>query len=350
MPTSYIVCRTDLPEKGKDREGHYCGTGPYRFHSWKHDRELKLSVNKEYFSAQPAGLEGLTYYIIPEDFTAMAELKKGRLDIMEIPTALLPDFQNTEGPVYNITNEMTLSTYYIGINCRKPYLKDKETRRAIAMCINRESLVKHLMENSVVLARGPVPQVLPGSVEKEALPYAPEEARQILAKKPIHNMTLRFFAKSSRQNTDIVSAVGSDLRSAGLKVEMELRDWSRFKDAVNEGKADLFFLSWWADIPDGIDFLYPTFHSSNHGAAGNRSFFHDEEVDALIDQARKTATEKERFQLYRRISQKIVEEVPWVFLWHKKSYYAVSKRISGFRVYPMYNMDKGEDYKIKNQK
>jgi peptide/nickel transport system substrate-binding protein/oligopeptide transport system substrate-binding protein len=344
MPTAYIVCKKCVQEKGS--HSGYCGTGPYFFKEWKHDRFIALGVNKNYFGKKPKGFDGLIYYIIPEDFTAAAELSKARIEVMEIPTSLLSNIKEKEGPVYYISEGLTLSTYYLGINCRKSYFADAPVRQAIAMAIDREKIIKHLMEETVIKADGPIPPVLMKHRQK-GISFMPEKAKEILSQKEIRDVRLKLFAKSTKQNTDIVSAIAFDLEKAGLKIDIELRDWSTLKETVNKGEADLFFLSWWADIPDGIDFLFPTFHSSNHGAAGNRSFFNDPHINMLIEKAQKTTDEIQRQNLYSDIAQMIVEKSPWVFLWHKKSYYAVSKRLSGFKVYPMYNMDKGENYKIK---
>ncbi len=344
MPTSYIACRQCT--HGGKQKGIYCGTGPYIFNLWKHDRTLKLIVNNDYFGKRPSGVENIDYYIIPEDFTALAELEKGRIDIMEIPVSMLGSLKKKKEKKFDIVEGVTLSTYYIGINCRRPYFKEKTLRNALSMCINKNDLIKYLMEDNVEKAQGPVPPGLNGHVSDETIPYDPEKARRVFASSSIKDINLKFYAKSSQQNTDIVSAIVNDMQKAGLKVEIELRDWAKFVESINQGEADLFFLSWWADIPDGIDFLSPVFHSENFGSAGNRAFFSNKEVDSLIDLAEKTTSSEERHKMYERIAQIIISESPWIFLWHKKSYYGVSKKISNYKVYPMYNIDKGENYKI----
>jgi ABC-type transport system substrate-binding protein len=204
------------------------------------------------------------------------------------------------------------------------------------------------MEDTVVRADGPVPPVLPGSLDIDPYPCDPSQLKEMIVQANLpEDFRASFLASSTSQNADIASAVASDLEAAGLRIDMQMRDWSAFKEAVNSGEADMFFLSWWADIPDGIDFLFPTFHSANAGAGGNRSFFSSPAVDAMIETAMKTADAAERAKLYAGISQAVVRECPWIFLWHKKSYYAVSKRMRGFRVFPMYMIDKGEWYSLK---
>ncbi|MBN1521174.1 MAG: ABC transporter substrate-binding protein [Candidatus Aureabacteria bacterium] len=344
MPTAYVVCSSCC---GSHSGSLPCGTGPYRFHEWKHDRHLILHVNADYFGVKPEGLTGIIYYIVPEDFTAMAEFRKGHIDVMEIPTSLLPYLKKEKGRGFTIEQGLTLSTYYIGLDCRKDVFKDREIRQAVSMAVDKNVLIQHLMEGTVVGAHGPIPPILSGHIEKDVVPFDLEKAKKICQRENMDEKPLKLFAKSSKENTDIVSAVASDLEKAGFSIEIELRDWSSLKESVNKGEADLFFLSWWADIPDGVDFLFPTFHSSNLGSAGNRSFFQDSRVDSLIEKALAAPAASEKEELYRRISRIIAEECPWVFLWHKKSYYAVSQDLSGFQVYPMYNMDKGEGYKLK---
>jgi peptide/nickel transport system substrate-binding protein/oligopeptide transport system substrate-binding protein len=135
--------------------------------------------------------------------------------------------------------------------------------------------------------------------------------------------------------------IQSYLNKTGLKVRIKQLEWSAYKSAVNKGEADLFWLSWWADYPDPENFLFPLFHSSNHGAGGNRSRYSNKEVDRLIEAGQKEPDISERDIYYSRAEKIINEEAPWVFFWHKIDFTLRQPYLKNYKIYPIYSMDKG---------
>jgi len=75
-------------------------------------------------------------------------------------------------------------------------------------------------------------------------------------------------------------------------------------------------MGWVVDYMDPDNFLYVLLHSDNHGAKGNYSFYENKEVDTLLAKARVETDWNKRMALYREAEQMIVEDAPWVFLFH----------------------------------
>jgi peptide/nickel transport system substrate-binding protein/oligopeptide transport system substrate-binding protein len=105
----------------------------------------------------------------------------------------------------------------------------------------------------------------------------------------------------------------------------------------------MFWLSWWADYPDPEDFLFPLFHSSNIGPAGNRARYRNAEVDRLIELGQAARDGKERDMYYEKAERLIVGEAPWVFFWHKTEYVLRQPWIKNYKAYSIYSMDKGTE-------
>ena len=112
-------------------------------------------------------------------------------------------------------------------------------------------------------------------------------------------------------------------------------EWSAYKEAINKGEPDMFWLSWWADYPDPENFLYPLYHSSNEGPAGNRTRYSSREADRLIELGQAEQDEKKKNAYYQKAERLIVKDAPWVFFWHKTDYIAVQPHVRGFRPYPV---------------
>ena len=132
--------------------------------------------------------------------------------------------------------------------------------------------------------------------------------------------TIHFYITADQEIVDIAEVIQSYIQAAGIKAEIKQLEWSAYKEAVNRGEPDMFYLSWWADYPDPENFLFPLFHSSNHGPAGNRTRYANATVDALIEEGRNTLDKKKRDSLYQRAEELIVADAPWVFLWHRTDF------------------------------
>jgi peptide/nickel transport system substrate-binding protein/oligopeptide transport system substrate-binding protein len=126
-------------------------------------------------------------------------------------------------------------------------------------------------------------------------------------------------------------------------VRIRQLEWSAYKEAVNRGEPDMFYLSWWADYPDPENFLFPLFHSSNHGPAGNRTRYTNAFVDSMIAQGQYTLDEDKRNLFYRRAEEMIIADAPWVFLWHRTDFSIRQPWVKNYKIYPIYSMDKGTE-------
>jgi peptide/nickel transport system substrate-binding protein/oligopeptide transport system substrate-binding protein len=103
----------------------------------------------------------------------------------------------------------------------------------------------------------------------------------------------------------------------------------------------MFWISWWADYPDPENFLFPLFHSSNHGASGNRTRYTNRDVDRLIGSGQRETDTKKRNDYYMEAEKIITDDSPCVCFWHKNDFTLRQSKLRNYRMYPIYSMDKG---------
>jgi len=348
MPNSYVVPQEEVIRLKKDFSNQPVGTGPFILEKWQHDNQVILKRNQNYFDKAPE-IATLIYRIIPEDAQAVALFETGALDILEIPRPELNRFQTDPKFKDQVIEQQELNSYYLGLNCSRPPLDNITVRCAISHAIDKHKIVEKLFNNRVTESYGPIPPGIRGySLPKERYPYDPNRAKALLKKAGFEKgLKLKLYQTADKEVLSITSVLQYYLKEVGIEVEIIQRDWSAFKEAINKGEADLFYLSWWADYPDAENFLYPLFHSKNSGPLGNRTFFKDHHLDTLLDRIPLLIDDKARVSLYQRIEQKVVNAAPWVFLWHRKSFIIHQPWIKGYRTFPIYNMDKGTIVRIE---
>ncbi|MEJ2182981.1 MAG: ABC transporter substrate-binding protein [Nitrospirota bacterium] len=342
MTPAYVVPMEVVLNWGPEFSSHPVGTGPYVLKEWRSNRRLTLRARKDYF-ATPPRVKGIVYRVIPEELTAVAEFDLGNLDVLTIPASAYSRYRKSPRWRGLIASQKGLNTYYLGINCTHPPFDSPAVRRALNQAIDRKKILETFYEGRGRLASGPVPDVLRAWDPPEGYKTDIEAARAVFRESGATKREISFYITADQEVVDMAEVIQAYLRKAGLKVRITQLEWSAYKEALNKGEADLFWLSWWADYPDPENFLFPLFHSSNHGPAGNRVFYTNPEVDGLIEAGQHAASEKERNRAYEKAERIIVKDAPWVFFWHRTDYTVRQPWVSNYRIYPVYSMDKGLD-------
>jgi len=341
MPPASVIPVEEVLHWGPDFSSHPVGTGPFVLSEWLPNRHLKLQKRDNYFDGS-ARVAGIVYRIIPEELTAVAEFELGNLDVMTVPDSEYSRYRSSERWSTLILCVSGLNTYYLGMNCQRPPFNDPGLRRAVHQAIDRRRILETFLEGRGRLAAGPVPDLLRKWPAPEPYAYDPEASRRYIKENGLGGLQVSFFISSElRFVEDMAEIIQSYLRQAGLEVKIKRLEWSAFKEAVASGEADLFWLSWWADYPDPENFMFPLFHSSNHGTAGNRARYSNSEADALLEKAQLAVSEKARDGLYEEAERIVVREAPWVFFWHRTDCTVRQPWVRHYDMYPIYSMDKG---------
>jgi len=345
MPGGYVVPKESIEAAGDGFSDHPVGSGPYTLDKWEHGSAVTLKANPAYFGEKPK-LKGICYRVIPEDLTSVAEFERGDLDAISIPA---PEYARyTKSPAWKdkILSQVGMNTYYLGMNCSRPPFDNPDVRRAVAMAIDRKRILTTVYENRGVLAYGPVPLTLlpqsPCCLDAFPHNYDPDAARRLLAGAGHKDgLSMKIYIGADQETLDMVEVIQQYLAEVGIKATIVQLEWSAYKEAINKGDADAFWLSWQADYPDPENFLYPVFYSGNFGSAGNRARFSDPDFDAMILKAQAEPDASRRMVLYRTAQHRVLQMSPWVFFWHKRDFVVRQGWVKGMRLYPINNADKG---------
>ena len=127
------------------------------------------------------------------------------------------------------------------------------------------------------------------------------------------------------------------------------RDASSMREAARAGQTDMALKDWFADYPDGEDFLYPLLHSTNKGVGGNVSFYNNPKFDQLVSAARRELDDGKRVEMYKQADQMAYDDAPMIYLFFYKELYAVQPWITGFKVPSIFTGQNWTDVSMKRQ-
>ena len=329
MPVAAIV-PTPVPDDFGEAP---IGSGPWQFVSWSHDDLLVFARNEHYWRG-PALADTLRVRIIPEVFTQGAEYESGRLSVVEIPGGETERWQGTHRA--ELQQRTAIRAWYVAINTRRGPLADVRVRQALNHAVNIPAILERVMHNRGTLAAGSIPPGLDGyDATRPRYAYDPDLARKLL-RGAGHADDLHFelWRSPRAEFARIAQAIQADLERVGITIDIVERDAATARAAARSGKADLFLADWYADYPDGENFTYPLFHSSNAGTGGNYAFLKEAALDSLLIRARTTTDSNEKVQLLRRIDARVFDLAPWIFCWFPTDLWAMRPDVRGWS-YPL---------------
>ncbi|HEU4928472.1 MAG TPA: ABC transporter substrate-binding protein [Candidatus Krumholzibacteria bacterium] len=314
-------------------DGIPMGSGPWVVSEWVRGDRITLVPNPHH-ARRATGIEGVRYRIIPEPFTRIAEFETGAIDVLEIPDAEVSRFLNDPKRASRLLRRPELRVFYIGIN--NPRFPDPRMRRALNHAVNVPELSRVLQAGAAIPAHGAIPPGIPGFEARPGYEYDPVLAKQLLQEAGATNVKLEVWLRESAEGGRVMEAVQGYWRAVGVEATLVRREWSAFKQAVSAGKVDAFLLDWFADYPDAENFLFPLFHSSNHGGGGNRSFFSDPRVDRMIEDASRELDLARRARSCAQIDSLVHSQAPWVYLYFPTTFHIVAERVEGYRLPSLY--------------
>jgi oligopeptide transport system substrate-binding protein len=174
----------------------------------------------------------------------------------------------------------------------------------------------------VLPAKGILPPGLPGyNPDLEGIPYDPQRALDEIAASEYGDaselppITLTV---TGAENGEMLAEMYK--QALGIEVQVEVVDWSEFLVGLDSQGYQMFSLGWIGDYPDPQNFLDMLFHSQS---AYNHSHYSNPDLDALVEEARVEQDSDKRLALYQQAEQILVDDAPWIPLYHSAGYYLV---------------------------
>jgi peptide/nickel transport system substrate-binding protein len=317
------------------------GSGPYRLIRRVPGKEILLERRPEYWAAKPH-LQQILFKVITDDTTSWNAMKRGDIDEMMISSdTWLMESRRPELKKYiDFRRFYTLTYNYVPWNTRDPVLSDKRVRRALAQCIDLQSIIDNLYHGTARAMNGPfTPDQWAYNPDVPVIEYNPQEAQHTLNSlgwldtngdgvldrqgKPLKiEMLVTGGAAASNPFSQLFQA---ELKKIGVQLTITSLDPSAFLQRVLAGNYQCAYLSWDLD-PDPDPFAI--FHSSQippHGQ--NFVFYSNPESDRLIEAGRHELDQSKRAAIYRKLHVVLADDQPYTWTVQVSSKWAVNKRL-----------------------
>lgn len=318
-------------------------SGPYRVASVDRDGGVQLLANPNFHHA-PVPIPRIDIRIIPDALTRVLQLRKGSIDLVQ--SAIDPDtvdWLEREDPGLRVTRTPSANFQYLGINLTQPLLRDVRVRRAVAYAIDREAIVKEILNDQARVASSLLPpEHWAHARHVRTFPHDAMRARRLLdlaglrdpdGPGPLPRATFSFKTTTDDLSRRIAEVLAAQLGEVGIRLEIRSYDWGTFFGDIQRGEFHLYSLQW-VGIGDP-DILRQILHSEMRPPAGsNRGGFIDRRTDSLTERARAETRTPARRRLYVRVERRVSRLLPYIPLWWPQRIVVSSRRLTGFRPHP----------------
>ncbi len=357
MPYGSIVPKEAVERYGADFGQHPVGTGPFRFERWVPDVELTLARNERYFKVDTRGkrlpyLTSVHITFLRDVKNEFLEFTRGRYDVVSsVDGSFAPSVYDVDGTLkppytkFRIHRAAAHSIEYYGIMLDTTYpaaravplASQRLLRQALNYAIDRHRIVTYVLHGRGIPAHhGVLPPTMPGfSDTVRGYQYDADRARDLLAQagypygKGLPQLLLQL--GNNPRTASVAEAIQEMWREIGVKVELRQVDFPQHLSQVRSGELAMWRTSWMGDYPDPENFL-ALFTSQNFSPSGpNTTHTRRADLDDLYTRALSPKlTFSERAALYHEMERIVLEESPWIFLYHDVLIRLTQPNVQGF--------------------
>ena len=292
------------------RPGHYVGNGAFVLTKWRVNDVIVVKKSPTYWDRDRVRLNAMYIYPIESEDTEERAFRAGQLHITYQLPATKIEYYKTHYPNVFV-DDPYLGTYFYRLNITKPPLNDVRVRRALAMTIDRESLVRNVTHGGQLPAYCLTPPNTAGYTCRTHLKEDVAEAQRLLAEAGYPGgkgmPTIELLYNTMEQHRTIAEALQQMWKTQlGVNVRLVNEEWKVYLDDQRTMSYEMCRGSWIGDYDDPNTFLdmWVTDGLQNRTGWGNTNY------DRYIADAASATNTQERLEFFQKAETILIDEMP----------------------------------------
>lgn len=310
------------------------GNGPFKITNWVHSGKIEFAKNDQYWDATAVKLKKMEWPISDSQTTRLALVENNQADMMVEPPVVEHD-RLTQAGLLKISPY--LGVYYYVFNTQKAPFDNPKVRKAFAMAISREALVKNVVKGGkqpayAWVAPGLVNPATGKDFRQEGGNYASEDAaqaRKLMAEagypdgKGLPPVTLLF--NTSELHKSIAEAVQEMWKkNLGVAVTLTNQESKVFLESRTQGAFQIARASWVGDYADPMTFM-DVFKDP-----GNDAKYISPAYNRLIEQAQSTNDQKIRMQAMHDAEKLLFDDTVIIPIYYTTQPFVAKPYVKGY--------------------
>jgi len=315
------------------------GSGPYKWKEFVQGDHLTLEAFDKYWDGAPK-IPQVIYEIIASVDTQIAKLKAGELDFVMVEPSQIASIQggNIQMSYANQTNY-----YYFNVNDQNPLFKDPVVRTAMAMALDKQSILQQVYQGHGQLIASPIDPTMSWAFDKTLapIPYDVNGAKQMLAKagytvkngvltspsgQPFNFKLLVDIGNPTRKQFALIAQQA--WQALGMNATPDFEEFNNWYSLISDQKFDVA-MTWWI-TPNDPNALKGGYDSKFDGTDPQHPNFSDPTTDQLFDQGVALSTPDQRAPVYKQLQAHLKQMQPDIFVLFPQEVRGFSSRVKGF--------------------
>ncbi|MVW80274.1 ABC transporter substrate-binding protein [Bordetella sp. 02P26C-1] len=311
-------------------------SGPYKFKNRVQNDRIVLERFDKHWDKDSYHFDQVVFTPMPDTTVRLNNLRAGSLDIIEriAPSdvaAVKSDAKLRLAPVTGLGFQAISVNLANGPRADTPLAKDKRVRQALDLAIDRDVINQVVGEGMFQPAYQPFP---PASFaydkSAERAGRDPQKARELLKQAGYDRVAFELTYGNNttmQQVFELVQAMGAE---AGFDISLKPLEFASLQSALPKGDFQVGQTGWSGRVdPSGNIHQYVTCKGNL-----NDGRYCDAEMDKLLNEARSTADEAKRRELYAQALKKLQDEDSHIYLFYLPWIFGTQANVQGFVPYP----------------
>ena len=305
------------------------GTGPYKFVRWDKEQSIVLTRNDNYWG-EKAKTKNVIFRIIKDNSARVVALNNGEVDMIDGIDATVVGEITKAGNTVDQPDGMNIN--YMAYNTQSSICGKPEVRKALSQAINVPELVKSLYQGYATPADTILPSFVPGfSKDIKQVAYDEAASKAALAQAGVTTIHVITYSNPRPYNPAtgkaLAEAVQGYLSKVGVTCNIEVFDWTTYKQKVKAGDFDICFYGWTGDNGDPDNFMSLL---SDKDPSMNVSRYDNAAYLDLIAKGKAAAEGADRDAIYAQLEKNQVDNSVWLPISHSKLLSAYRPVVQGY--------------------
>ena len=292
------------------RPENFVGNGPYVLKSWRPNQIIVAERSPTYWDRARVKIDEIQLFPVELAETEERMYRANQLDVTyELPLPKIAVYRREHPEALRI--DPYNGVYFYRFNVQRKPFDDVRVRRALALAVDREALVRDVTRGGEEPAYHLVPPNVNGYTSRNTFHADIAEAKRLLAEAGYPDgrgfPTVQLLYNTLEKHRVIAEAIQQMWRrNLGVDITLYNQEWKVYMDAQHTHNFQLERAGWIGDYVDPHAFLdlWETGNGNNDSNWGNP------EYDRLLHAALDAKTEAERFETYQRMEKILLDEMP----------------------------------------
>ncbi len=314
----YPVHRATIEKFGKfDQRGlpwtrpeHIVTNGYFTLTEWRPSQFIRLTKSQTYWDRDNVKLNEVFFYPIESEDAEERAFRSGQLHVTSrVPISKIATYRKERPDVLHDTP--ALITYFYSFNINRPPLDDIRVRRALSLAIERDIITRFITRGGQQPAGHFTPPNTAGFTSRTATLTNIPEAKKLLREAGYPDgrgfPRVEILYNTSEAHRAIAEAIQQMWKKhLGISVGLYNQEGKVWSDTMRQQNYQIARTAWGGDYVDPSTFLEVFLSDSGNNHTG----WKNAEYDRLVIEAKSTADQARRYELFQRAEEILQQEMP----------------------------------------